>query len=101
MNLDLNNPEEVKKYVEEAIKDSEMKYSNMKVMYELAEAVNDLLPDSKKREEELQELADDLRQFKTRIDMLKQLGDLIIKIMGSGSTMIIPNITKESDAKWN
>ena len=101
MNLDLNNPEEVKKYVEEAIKDSETKYLHMKAMYDLAVVINDLLPEDDNKDEELQELVNELDQFKRRIDRLKQLGNIIVNLMESGSTMIIPNITKESDVKWN
>lgn len=101
MNLDLNNPEEIKKYVKEALKDSEMRYLHMKAMYDLAVVLNEMLPDDDDRNKEIQALTDELNRFKIRIDTLKQLGDLIVKLMESGSTMTIPYITKESDVKWN
>jgi len=103
MNLDLNNPEGVKNYIEEVIKDSERKYGEMKAMYILAEALNVLLPEDENKDEELKYLKKELEEFKQSTLVLKELGALIIKLAESGSDAVIsiPNITKKPDIKWN
>lgn len=101
--MNLNNPEEVRNYIEEAIKDSERKYLHMKAMYDLAETLNTLLPEDDNKDEELKGLKEELEQFKQRNIVLKELGALIIRMAESKSDTLIsiPNITKKSNIKWN
>lgn len=101
--MNLNNPEEVRNYIEEAIKDSETKYLHMKAMYDLAETLNTLLPEDDNKDEELKGLKEELEQFKQRNIVLKELGALIIRMAESKSDTLIsiPNITKKSNIKWN
>lgn len=103
MDLNVNNPEEVRNYIEEAIKDSEMKYEKMKAMYNIAEMLNSLLPEDENTDEELKYLKKELEEFEQSTLVLKELGALIIRMVESGSDAIIsiPNITKKPDMKWN